>query len=53
MDGESTEATSIVESSSQIQIIGRTTRNPENMMSTHGLFQDLGSDQLRKCQIYD
>ena len=37
MDGKSTEATSTVKSSSQIQIIGYNTPNLGSVMSTHGL----------------
>ena len=46
-DGESTEATNTVKSSSCIQGIGHNFQNPRNVISTYGLLSDLGLDQLQ------
>ena len=47
MDGESTEVTDTVKSSSCIQIIEYNLQNPRNMISTYGLLSGLGLDQLQ------
>ena len=47
IDGESTEATDTVKSSSCIQIIGYKCQNPGNAISTYGLLSDLGLDQVQ------
>ena len=46
-DGELTEATDTVKSSSCIRIIGYNFPNPGNVISTYGLLSDLGLDQLQ------
>ena len=46
MDGELTEATYTVKSSSCIQIIG-CNQIPGNVISTYGLLSDWGLDQLQ------
>ena len=46
MDGESTEATDTVKSSSCIHIIGYN-QNPGHVISTYGLLSDLDLDQLQ------
>ena len=47
MEGELTEATSMVKSSSYIWMIGWTFQNPGNIKGTYGLLSDLGLDQLQ------
>ena len=47
MDGESTEVTGTVKSSSCIQIIGYA-QNPGNTISIYGLLSDLGLDQWQQ-----
>ena len=47
MDGELTEATDTVKSSSCIWIIGYNLQNPATVINTYGLLSDLGLDHLQ------